>query len=50
MHPLLRKYIVGEFSWTRVLRSTVIIYGTVMVYGLFFTHWQLFTPPEPSYG
>ncbi len=49
MHPFVHKYIVGDFSWRRVLRSTVIIYGTVMVYGLFFTHWQLFTPPEPSY-
>lgn len=50
MHPLIRRYVLGEFSWVRVLRSAAIVYGTVIVYGLFFTHWQIFTPPEPTYS
>ncbi len=50
MHPFIRTYVVGQFSWMRVLRSAAIIYVAVMLYGLFFTHWQIFMPPQPTYA
>ena len=54
MNPTLRKFLIGEFSWKRVLRSLFLI--PIFVYlGLFIIAWLfpnkvLFRPPPASYS
>lgn len=46
---LLKKYLVGEFTWLRVLRSLVLIYACLMVFACSMADRMMFPAPESSY-
>ncbi|MGK7901217.1 MAG: alpha/beta hydrolase [Hormoscilla sp.] len=41
--------LVGEFSWMRLLRLVVLIYGTLCLYGVFWSDRIIFQPGPSSY-
>ncbi len=45
----LKKVLVGEFSWRRLLRSTVIIFLIVIIFGLSCADEIIFHPPRAGY-
>jgi len=45
----LRRILIGELSWQRLLRSVVFIYAAVGLYLFFFADGMIFLPPSPSY-
>ncbi len=45
----LKKVMVGEFSWRRLLRSTVIIFLIVIVFGISCADEIIFLPPPAGY-
>jgi abhydrolase domain-containing protein 17 len=45
----LKRYLIGEFSWKRLMRSILLIYGLLCFYGFFLTDRQIFRPQTPSY-
>jgi fermentation-respiration switch protein FrsA (DUF1100 family) len=45
----LKRLLVGEFSFKRLLRSVIFVYACVCVYGYFFTERQIFQPQSASY-
>ncbi|MBN1517685.1 alpha/beta hydrolase [Candidatus Sumerlaeota bacterium] len=46
---VLKKYVLGEFSWKRVVRSTILIYLILMVFTWLVAPHKVFQPPNPSY-
>ena len=49
MTSKLRKILVGDFSFKRIIRSVLIIYLTFFIIGVFFARFVIFKPPEPTY-
>lgn len=45
----LKRLLVGDFSFKRLLRSVLFIYLSVGVYGYFFSEGTIFQPQPPSY-
>jgi abhydrolase domain-containing protein 17 len=45
----LKRWVIGEFSWKRLVRSAVVIYAGVCLYALFFADSKIFLPPPASY-
>ena len=45
----LKRYLVGELSWKRVMRSIIFVYGSLCFYAFFFTDRQIFLPLAASY-
>lgn len=45
-----RMLLVGEFTWRRLLRSVLFIYGALVVMAVFFPYRIIFQPPPPSYA
>ncbi|MEL7502317.1 MAG: alpha/beta hydrolase [Cyanobacteria bacterium J06554_6] len=45
----LRKYLIGEFTWKRPIRSVGLVYAAVSLYLFFFADGMIFLPPPPSY-
>jgi abhydrolase domain-containing protein 17 len=46
----LKRWILGEFSFKRVVRSAIAIYACVCLYAWFFADSRIFLPPTPSYS
>jgi abhydrolase domain-containing protein 17 len=46
----LKRWVLGEFSLQRLLRSALVIYGCVCFYALFFADGKIFLPPPASYS
>ncbi|MCT7948656.1 alpha/beta hydrolase [Ancylothrix sp. C2] len=44
-----KRWVVGDFSFKRLLRSVVFVYACVCVYGYFFTEKQIFQPQISTY-
>ncbi len=49
MASKLRKILVGDFSFKRIIRSVLIIYLTFFIIGVFFARFVIFKPPESTY-
>ena len=49
MSTKLRKILVGDFSFKRIIRSILFIYFTFFIIGMFFARFVIFKPPEPTY-
>lgn len=47
---LLKKCLVGEFSWLRVIRSLALIYGCLSIFACSVADRMIFPAPESSYG
>jgi abhydrolase domain-containing protein 17 len=45
----LKRWVWGEFSWKRLVRSAALIYAGVCLYALFFADSKIFLPPPTSY-
>lgn len=45
----LKKYLIGEFSLKRLIRSTILIYLILMVFAWLFSERLIFVPPESGY-
>lgn len=48
-HSLLRKLLTGEFSWTRLVRSLLLIYALFAIYVYFRADSMIFLPQSASY-
>ncbi len=46
----LKRWVIGELSWRRVLRSGALLYGFFAAYVYFRADALIFLPPPPSYG
>jgi abhydrolase domain-containing protein 17 len=46
----LKRWILGEFSLKRIVRSAIAIYACVCLYAWFFADSRIFLPPAPSYS
>ena len=44
-----KRLLVGEFSWIRVIRSTLLIYACLLVYALVASNGIIFQPQPPTY-
>ncbi len=49
MSSKLRKVLIGEISFKRIIRSVLFIYFTFFIIGLFFAGFLIFQPPESTY-
>jgi fermentation-respiration switch protein FrsA (DUF1100 family) len=45
----IKRYLIGELSWKRLMRSIIFIYGIILFYAFFLTDRQIFQPQTPSY-
>ncbi len=45
-----RMILIGDFTWRRLLRSLLFVYGALVVMAVFFPYRIIFQPPRPSYG
>ncbi|MCU0541398.1 MAG: alpha/beta hydrolase [Oscillatoriaceae cyanobacterium Prado104] len=45
----MRRWLLGDFSLARILRSIVFIYAFLCFYAFFFSESMIFQPPPPSY-
>jgi fermentation-respiration switch protein FrsA (DUF1100 family) len=50
MHPFVKRWIVGEVSWWRVVRSVVLIYVGFMAWAYFYAEKIIFPIPPRSYA
>lgn len=48
-HSLLRKLLIGEFGWTRLMRSLLLIYALFALYVYFWADSMIFLPQPASY-
>lgn len=48
-NPDWKSWIVGHWSWWRILRIPPLIYGTIAAYAYFLSDRQMFPAPAPSY-
>ncbi|NEQ46106.1 MAG: alpha/beta hydrolase [Leptolyngbya sp. SIOISBB] len=48
-HSLLRKLLIGDFGWTRLVRSLLLIYALFALYVYFRADSMIFLPPSASY-
>ena len=46
----LRKILIGDFTFKRLIRSILFIYFTFFILGLFFSSFLIFHPPKPNYN
>jgi fermentation-respiration switch protein FrsA (DUF1100 family) len=46
---ILKKLLIGEFSWLRVMRSIIFIYACVGLYAYFFSDRMIFLPQPSTY-
>lgn len=46
----MRKWVVGEFSWVRLIRFPIIVYVILVNVGLFFSDKLIFPSPSSSYS
>ena len=46
---ILKKFIIGEFSYLRIMRSLFFIYACLCIYGYFFTDRIIFLPQPSTY-
>jgi abhydrolase domain-containing protein 17 len=46
----LRKLLIGDFTWRRLLRSTLFVYGCFMAFAWFRADSIIFATPAPSYS
>ncbi|MDB6080318.1 MAG: phospholipase/Carboxylesterase [Akkermansiaceae bacterium] len=44
-----KRYLIGNWSWKRLLRSVVSVYLILLVIAVFFAEKLIFFPPEPGY-
>ena len=44
-----RKYLIGEFTWRRLLKSLLSIYLMLMTFALLFGDRLIFPAPSPNY-
>lgn len=44
-----KQFLIGDFSWQRLLSSGLIIYGLLCLWAWFFTDRQIFLPPPATY-
>lgn len=49
-HQRLKRWIIGDFSFKRLVRSGLLIYAVVCGYAYFFSDRQIFLPPSASYS
>lgn len=45
----IKRYLIGELSWKRLIRSIIFVYGFLCFYAFFLTDRQIFQPQSTSY-